>query len=95
MAKGKFGHMHYSWYQKGYGKVSGTCPEKHLCHSNGECKPYCRVNGILGNGTTRGNCEMDQVCWGDGVCRAGKQTSSSYMRAHILRYSLIFCHDYY
>ena len=83
MANGKFGHMPYSWYQKGYGKVRGTCPENHLCHSDGECKPYCRDNGMLGNGTRRGDCEVDQICWQDGVCRAGKQTSSSYSRVHI------------
>lgn len=55
----------------GDGMERGTCLELHLCHSNGQCKPFCRVVGQLGNGTKRGNCESGQVCWRDGVCRSG------------------------
>ena len=55
----------------GDGMERGSCPELHLCHSNGQCKPFCRVVGQLGNGTKRGDCESGQVCWRDGVCRSG------------------------
>ena len=59
----------------GNGTERGTCGENLLCHSNGECKPGCTVEGSKGDGTSRGSCKVEgQVCFQDGSCK----TSSTY-----------------
>ena len=53
----------------GNGRTRGTCQEDFLCHSDGNCKPICKLKGLQGYGKKRGSCEENELCFSDGSCR--------------------------
>ena len=53
----------------GNGRKRGTCEEDFLCHSDGSCKPICKLKGLQGDGKKRGSCKETHICFSDGSCR--------------------------